>query len=260
MKHYIYILVACLLWATPVLGQDSLKKLYKEVESLKKELEKAKGETKIVKDSLNIEIKELKREKSYFTSLLSEQTGIFSCIVAVIVGLVAFFSWLRFSYEVNNLKTTYEQKASELEKNHKEMRQDFEKQNKKNVDFEYEMMKSQGKINNFASYVLDTEFEIFNTLLQACYYFAKATKMKPEIETTTAYLIDTIISIYDCLEKLTSGSNSQNELKELQPNIISHLNFIYEINNEELRGYISQIRVMIDKYCQETPQDNQTEA
>ncbi|TAE19080.1 MAG: hypothetical protein EAZ95_02570, partial [Bacteroidetes bacterium] len=83
MRNYMYILVACLLWATPVLGQD-LKELDKDVKALNTKFKELAKQSKQKEDSLQRELLLYKTKESYYNTILGFQAGVFFTIVSVI--------------------------------------------------------------------------------------------------------------------------------------------------------------------------------
>ncbi len=114
MKHCVYIFVACLLWATPVLAQDTFKVFYEKVDALTKEIEKTKREAEITKNPLNNEIKELKIEKSFFSTILGLQSTGYSIFFGVLAIIIATIFVVNYFWNSSSLKMEYEGKAENL--------------------------------------------------------------------------------------------------------------------------------------------------
>lgn len=247
MKHYIYILVACLLWATPILAQK--KPLANKIDSL------VNVKLKQREDSLQKELLTYKVKEGYFTTILGSQTTIFGVFVTLFTILITYISYDKVVRKMDDLHKEYDTKAKELQDEYKasivEIEDKFKSQNLTNTYFvrnSYEL---------FGAFFIEQGDKSIHKLekivffLKAANNFDKITELDlPEnqwIDTTTLFN-----DIKKCMREIEMNILQNNSelllFSDLKAKEIYFHNFeiLSKSSNEDIKYYALRLKKLIE--------------
>jgi hypothetical protein len=225
-----YILVACLLWATPILATDTLLlKRIEKLEGLEGKFKDLAKQSKHKEDSLQRELLLYKTKESYYNTILGFQAGVFFTIVSVIASCIGLISWRQIHRDIRNNREYYQEKINELKEDMKEIQV-----------LKKDILEASINVNMGAQQILRKPIDHFFHSLEASKSLAEIDIINGEISKKT---LDWLKYAYESLSSIGYGDEKRLNINKIK--VMSQIKYFNNVESEELQNIAAKIKVKI---------------